>query len=78
MARYFFHLHNDLETRDEEGVELPDLDNARAIAEREARTIAAQAVLAGKLVLSHSIEVTDEKGRSVILTRFGDVIEIQP
>jgi len=76
MARYFFHLHNDLETRDEEGIELPDLATARAVAAREARAIAADNVSNGHLVLSHSIEVCDERGSVVCRLRFGDVIEI--
>ena len=29
MPRYFFHLHNDIDCPDEEGLELPDLTTAR-------------------------------------------------
>ena len=76
MPRYFFHLHNDIETRDEEGVELADLAAARGLAEREARSIAAHSVTGGTLDLAHSIEVTDAGGTTVLRVRFGDVIEI--
>lgn len=76
MPRYFFHLHNDIEARDEEGVELADLAAARAVAMREARAIAAAHVGNGRLVLSHSIEVTDEHGASLLTVSFGEVIEI--
>jgi hypothetical protein len=76
MARYFFHLHNDVETRDEEGVELPDLTAARRVAEHEARTIAAESVAHGRLCLGHSIEVADESGATVLVVRFGEVVEV--
>ena len=78
MPRYFFHLHNDLETRDEEGLELADLASAEAVARREARACAAQNVMQGHLALAHAIEVTDEAGTRVLLVRFGDVIELAP
>lgn len=76
MPRYFFHLHNDIEVCDEEGVDLADAAAARALAVREARSIAAEQVAHGRLVLSHSIEVTDAAGATVCTMRFGDVIEI--
>lgn len=76
MPRYFFHLHNTVETRDEEGVELPDIVAARAVAEREARCIAAEEVKHGELTLGHSIEVCDEVGTNMMTVRFGDVILI--
>ena len=76
MPRYFFHLHNDLETRDEVGLELPDLAAARKVAEQEARAMAAQSVVNGRVDLKHSIEVTDESGATVLLIRFGDAVEI--
>lgn len=76
MPRYFFHLHNDLETRDEEGLELPDLAAARQVAETEARAMAAQSVANGHLCLAHSIEVTDASGATVLVVRFGEAVEI--
>ena len=76
MPRYFFHLHNDLETRDEEGLELPDLAAARDVADHEARAMAAQSVANGQLDLNHSIEVTDESGATVLVVRFGEAVEI--
>ena len=76
MPRYFFHLHNDLETRDEEGLELPDLAAARNVAEQEARAMAAQSVANGQLDLRHSIEVIDESGATVLVVRFGEAVEI--
>ena len=78
MPRYFFHLHNDLETRDEEGLELADVTAARGVAAHEARAMAAQSVAQGQLHLDHSIEVTDASGATLFTLRFGEVVEIEP
>lgn len=78
MPRYFFHLHNDLEVLDSEGKVLASREAARLQAEREARVMASESVLTrGSLVLSHSIEVTDEAGEPVTVVRFGDVITVE-
>jgi hypothetical protein len=37
MPRYFFHLYNDVEARDEEGVEMPNIGAARMAALRDAQ-----------------------------------------
>ena len=49
MPRYFFHLHNDLDVRDEEGRELPDIESALRAAGEDARTMAAESVRMGTL-----------------------------
>jgi PHD/YefM family antitoxin component YafN of YafNO toxin-antitoxin module len=78
MPRYFFHLHNDLDVLDHEGYELASPEAAQLQAEREARVMASESVLTkGRLMLSHSIEVTDEAGEPVTVVRFGDVITVE-
>lgn len=78
MPRFYFHLHNDLETTDTEGRELPSSDAALRHAEREARVMASEAVLSrGHIVLSHSIEVTGDDGERVAQVRFGDVVTVE-
>lgn len=74
--RFFFHLHNDIDTRDEEGTELPDRDAARALAQKEARTMAAESVRKGHLNLAHFVEVTDEAGAALFRVEFGQVIDV--
>lgn len=74
--RYFFHLHNDIDVRDDEGVDLPDLDTARRRAVQYACEMAAESVRDGHLVLSHSIEVTDEAGDRVFSLSFADAVQI--
>lgn len=71
---FYFHLHNDIHTVDEEGCELPDAEAARAQAEDEARVMAAESVRSGHLDLSHYVEVADESGETLFKVRFGDVV----
>ena len=75
-VRYFFHLHSDVETQDEEGVDLPNEAAARDRAEDEARMMAAASVQQGYLRLSHNIQVTDETGEPVLKVTFGDVVKL--
>ncbi|MFC3557284.1 DUF6894 family protein [Sphingomonas qilianensis] len=44
MARYFFHVHNDVETRDELGQEFPNLEAARASAARDCIALAVHSI----------------------------------
>ena len=76
MPRFYFHLRNDLSVDDEEGVELPDLAAARDHAIYNARSIAAENVHAGKLSLSHRIEIADERGTIVATVQFGDAVSV--
>jgi hypothetical protein len=77
MARYFFHLYNDLTAMDEEGRECPDLASARENAVREAREIMLDTLLAGRIDLSHRIDIADETGAVVASVAFRDVVAIE-
>jgi hypothetical protein len=78
MPRFFFHVHDDRITLDEEGAELPTAEAAREHAIRAARELACHEVLEGHLGLAHRIEVADQYGGEVATVRFKDVIEIHP
>jgi len=79
MERYFFHVFNDEETRDEDGQEFPDLAAARASAERDCVSLAAHSITEhGHLVLHHRIDIEDAAGASVGTVRFSDVVDVQP
>lgn len=57
MPRYCFHVFNDEQTVDEEGVELADQAAAMALAAAEARNLAAESVkIHSHLILRHRIE----------------------
>jgi len=77
MPRFFFHLHNDLESADDEGRELPDIEAARRAAEQDARDMAAESVRAGHLTRSHFVEVAGEDGEPRFCVTFGEVVEIR-
>ena len=77
MRRYYFHLYNDETTLDHEGIELPNAAVALQKAAKDARTMAAQSVIEGRLVLHHRIEVVDDCGEAVGTVHFGNVVEIQ-
>ena len=70
MARYFFHIRDeDRLVRDEEGMELPNLDAARKEAVVSAHSIVAEAI-GGDEPLDHvAIEIWDE-------TQLLDVVQL--
>lgn len=77
MPRYFFHLHNDVEARDEEGVELPDLEAARRHAASNALfTLGETAKEQGQINLAHRIDIEDSDGNVLATVHFRDVIRI--
>ena len=76
VARFFFHLYDDMVVHDEEGKELPDMEAARQLAVASARHMACAEVLQGHLNLEHQIEVEDDAGTVVAVVRFRDVIEV--
>ena len=74
MARYSFHLYDDMVVRDEGGLECPDMVAVMREAARNARSIAAEEVLAGSLNLDHRIEVEDANGLPVLTLHFRDAL----
>jgi len=77
MPLYYFNLFNDEEAMDEEGVELPDAEAARAHALMEARHMAADTVLHGHFTASHRIEFVDAETKSVGSVRFDEAVEVR-
>lgn len=77
MPRFFFHLYNDVTSRDEEGKDLPDQSAAHHQALAYARDMAAVTVREGYLTLSHRIEVTDHEGGLVLELPFRNAVHIK-
>jgi acyl-coenzyme A thioesterase PaaI-like protein len=78
VPRFYFNLRNDLSVDDEEGMELPDVQAARALAAKYALDMVAASVLEqGRINLSHRIEVTDDSGGDIVAVAFGDVVTIE-
>jgi hypothetical protein len=79
MARYYFHLHNDVECRDEIGQDFPTLNAAVGQATEYAREMAAASVKElGRIVLHHRIDLEDESGAIVHTVTFGEAVNIAP
>lgn len=78
MPRYFFHLHNDVDARDEEGVDLPDLRAARTEATRQARDMIGEIVKEeGRLTLHHRIDIEDKAGAVLSTVWFSDAVTVE-
>jgi hypothetical protein len=77
MPRYYFHLHDDLVTEDEDGTVFPDDAAALAKAHEEARYLAAESIRSShRLVLHHCIVVADEQGTTLARVTFGSAFAI--
>ena len=78
MPKFYFHLHDDYDTRDEDGKELPDIDAAREYAEANALfTMAETLKEQGRINLRHHIDIEDEHGKVLATVRFRDVVAIE-
>lgn len=76
--RYFFHLReSDDYLIDEEGLELPDLQDVRQAALQNARSVIAGDAIGGKLSLRPIVEVDDEAGARVLVLPFREAVTIE-
>lgn len=77
MPKFFFHIHDDVVIRDDEGLELPDTDAARAEAVRGIRAMICDQVMKGRLALHHRVNVEDEAGAPVLALAFEDAVRME-
>jgi hypothetical protein len=77
MPIYYFHIHNDDVTIDEEGIDLRDHASAVEYGIQAARSLAAADVSLGRLTLSDRIVVEDENHKLVRELRFEDAVLIR-
>ena len=78
MPLSYFDIYNDEVTLDDEGIELPDVEVARARAIGGARDLACDTVRRGHLVGHHRIEIMDADRKCVGTVRFDEAVEIRP
>jgi hypothetical protein len=78
VPRFFFHVFDDAEMLDDEGLELADAEAARGAALAGARSMICDRVKSGRVTLHHRVEVEDERGAPVLTLAFGDAVEIEP
>ena len=76
MPRFFFRVCDDHDCEDPEGIELPDLDAAYQEAIRGARSIMAEQVNKGRLLLTGRIEIKDQSGRIALFVSFREAVEV--
>lgn len=76
MPNYFFHVLNDIDAKDEEGVELDNLAMAHLKAIESARELASASVRQGRLDLKHRIDVEDEAGEVLVSVTFAEAVEV--
>ena len=77
MPRYFFHLHNDVDAPDPDGMELPSVEAARMVAMRHARFTAAETIKdMGHFVGDHRIDIEDSDGQVLETVYFRDAVSI--
>ena len=77
MPLFYFHLYNDLDVIDEEGLDLLDLDAARANAIKEARAVMVDMVAEGRINFSHRIDIADESGDVVDSVNFSEAVAVE-
>jgi hypothetical protein len=76
MPTFRFHVHNDIDASDDEGLELPNLADAHLKAIDFARDLAAHAVRQGRLDLRHRIDIEDEAGNVLLKVTFAEAVEL--
>ena len=78
MPRYYFHLYNSIETRDDQGRSLADDDAARDVAIQEARQMMGESMVQkGEIDLSHWIEVGNAMEEPLMVVMFRDAVLIR-
>jgi len=78
MPRFFFDVHDDIDVIDDVGIELPDLDAARAEAARTLADVASELLPDNGMRKTLAINVRGESGQMVLKTSLRYVAELQP
>lgn len=77
MPRYFFHLHNGNISHDEEGQEMPGLEQAREQAILAARELLCEDLKTGHLPLGHHIDIHGTGGEPLLTVRFAEAVTVE-
>lgn len=78
VTRYFYHLHNDLDVPDPEGVECASLDEAKAYAAKQVQILLGEMLKEeGRISLQHRIDIEDEHGNVLATVPFKDVVTVE-
>lgn len=78
MPRYYFHLYNDIEAADPDGVELPNIGAARMAGLHNVRfTVAETIKTEGRFTGEHRIDIEDADGKVLDTIYFRDAVTIE-
>ena len=78
MSRFHLHLHNaHVEASDEEGLDLPDLETARARAIAGIRDFIGHEAMKGELDFRGQVDITDETDAILATIRFVEAFTIR-
>ena len=78
MPRFHLNVFSDVEARDYEGIERPDLDRVIDEAMTGVRDLVASNIRDGRTIYrSHRIEITDKAGNLLHEVYFDDVIDLR-
>jgi hypothetical protein len=78
MPHYHFNIRNGSGfTRDEEGLELSSVQDARNEAIKGARSLLSAEIMEGSLDLTGQIEVTDHDNDEVMTVHFRDTVRVR-
>jgi hypothetical protein len=77
MARYYFHLYDDVVTIDDEGMDLPNIIAARDTAIAMIRGLICGDVQNGRLDLRHRLEVSGQDEERLLTVRYGEAVELR-
>jgi hypothetical protein len=76
MPRYHFHIYDEVETLDTEGLELPGIEAAIAVAIHELRQLAAYELERdGTVDMATRIDIADDAGRVIERVHFDDLLD---
>jgi uncharacterized protein DUF6894 len=78
VPRFFFHVRDDLDVPDYEGLDQPDLAAAQTHATHSARSLMCATLIGeGRITLGHRIDIEDSEHRCVATVTFGDAVKIE-
>ena len=79
MPRFFFHLFNAVNIRDDAGREFATLEDAKVDAIAACRALMANDLQnEGQITLSHRIEIEGTDGEVKLVLPYGSCVEIRP
>ena len=79
MPHFHLNVFDDIEAYDREGIQCPNIEEAKGKAIAGARELVATSIIEGKPIYrSHRIEITNGCGEVLDTVRFADIVDLRP